>query len=79
MASALLNENNLDLVMLAYADDSKVTFVCATSAKYNASNMVKEATKITGGGGGGKPTLAQAGGKDPSKVNEALAHIKGLL
>ncbi len=79
MASALLNENSLDLVMLAYADSTKVTFVCATSAKYNASNMVKEATKITGGGGGGKPTLAQAGGKDPSKVNEALAHIKGLL
>ena len=37
--------------------------------------VVKEATKICGGGGGGKPDLAQAGGKDPSKLDEALRHV----
>lgn len=79
MAQALLNDNSLDLVMLASTTDSKVTFVCATSAKYDASKMVKEAASICGGGGGGKKNLAQAGGKDPSKVNDALDHIKGLL
>ena len=79
MAQAMLNNYSLDLVMLASADDSKCTFVCATSAKYNASNMVKEAASICGGGGGGKPTLAQAGGKNPAKVMEALDHIKDLL
>jgi len=31
--------------------------------------------KIVGGGGGGKPTLAQAGGKDPGRLAEALAQV----
>ncbi len=79
MASALKNNKNLDVVLLAAADDTKVTFVCAAKAPYNASNIVKEATKITGGGGGGKPDLAQAGGKNPLMVDEALNHIKEFL
>ena len=79
MAQALLNDNALDLVMLAATDNTKVTFVCATSAKYDAGMMVKEAAKLTGGNGGGKKNLAQAGGKDASKISEALDHIKGLL
>ena len=78
MAQALLNDNKLDLVMLVYAGE-KVTFVCATSNKYNAGQIVKAAAQITGGNGGGKPTLAQAGGKDASKVDDALAYVKGLL
>lgn len=79
MAQALLNDNALDLVMLVSKTNEKVTFVCATSSKYDASMMVKEAAKICGGGGGGKKNIAQAGGKDPSKINEAIDHIKGLL
>lgn len=78
MACALLNENNLDLVMLVSVTD-KVTFVCATSNKFNAGQVVKQAAQITGGNGGGKPNLAQAGGKDASKVSEALDFVKGLL
>ena len=76
---SLLNDNALDLVMLAGTDNTKVTFACATSAKYDAGMMVKEAAKLTGGNGGGKKNLAQAGGKDASKISEALDHIKGLL
>ncbi|MGM9971864.1 MAG: alanine--tRNA ligase [Anaeroplasmataceae bacterium] len=79
MATALLNDNKLDLVMLAATDNQKVTFVCATSEKYDAGMMVKEAAKLTGGNGGGKKNLAQAGGKDASKIIEALDHVKGLL
>ena len=79
MATALRNNKNLDVVLLAASDENKVTFVCATKGNYNASNIVKEATKITGGGGGGKPDLAQAGGKDPSKVKEALEHLKATI
>ncbi len=37
-----------------------------------AGDWVKETAQIVGGGGGGKPDMAQAGGKDPSKVDEAL-------
>ena len=35
--------------------------------------------KVVGGGGGGKPTLAQAGGKDAGRINEALAQVRPLL
>lgn len=76
MAEALKNNKNLDYVLFAAVDGNKVTFVCAASGEYNAIDIVKCATKITGGGGGGKPSLAQAGGKDSSKVNEALAYVK---
>lgn len=76
MASALKNNKELDYVLLASVNGEKVTFICAAKSPFNASQIVKEATKITGGGGGGKPDMAQAGGKDPSKVNEALAHVK---
>ena len=40
--------------------------------------LVKEAAKITLGGGGGKKDLAQAGGKDVTKVDEAIAKAKEL-
>ena len=77
MATALKNNKNLKVVFLAGKSDSKVTFVCATNG-YDASMLVKEAAKVCGGGGGGKKDLAQAGGKDPSKVSEAILKVKGL-
>ncbi len=79
MATALRNNKNLKVVVLAHADDAKVTFVAATKEGYDASAIVKEATKITGGGGGGKKDLAQAGGKDPSKTMDALKHLEETI
>ncbi len=38
----------------------------------HAGKLVQNAAKILGGGGGGRPTLAQAGGRDTSKLSEAL-------
>ncbi|MCJ7604532.1 MAG: DHHA1 domain-containing protein, partial [Dehalococcoidales bacterium] len=46
---------------------------------YNAGNIVREVSKMTGGGGGGKPNFAQAGGRDASKIDEALQLVKGLV
>ena len=46
---------------------------------YSAVTLVREATKITGGGGGGKDDIAQAGGKDSTKIDDALNHIKEIL
>ena len=79
LACALQNKYSLDVCMLAIIDGAKLTLVCATSPKYNAVMLLKEATKITGGGGGGKPNIAQAGGKDSSKLAEAFAAVKGIL
>jgi len=41
--------------------------------------LVKAVAQVVGGGGGGKPTLAQAGGKDVSKVGEALQIVPGFV
>ena len=79
MASALKNNKGLDYVLFAATDNTKVTFVCSAKAPFDARDIVKAATSICGGGGGGKPDLAQAGGKDASKIDEALAHVKGAF
>jgi alanyl-tRNA synthetase len=64
-------------VLLASAADGKVSFVAAVSddliAKgLKAGDWIRQAAQATGGGGGGRPQLAQAGGKDPAKVPDAL-------
>ncbi|MCY2950661.1 MAG: alanine--tRNA ligase [Planctomycetota bacterium] len=68
-------------ILLASADDQKVTFVAAVSddliAKgLKAGDWVREAAKVAGGGGGGRPQMAQAGGKDPAKLPDALQTAK---
>ena len=64
-------------IMLASAEDGKVNFVAAVSddlvAKgLKAGDWIRETAKVAGGGGGGRPQMAQAGGKDPSKLSDAL-------
>ncbi len=46
---------------------------------YNAGEIVKQVARVAGGGGGGKPNLAQAGGKYKDKVDEALRLAKTLI
>ncbi len=50
-----------------------------TKRGLHAGNMVKAMAQVVGGGGGGKPTMAQAGGKDVSRINEALGLVEGLV
>jgi alanyl-tRNA synthetase len=44
-----------------------------------AGDVVKDVAQIAGGSGGGKPHLAQAGGKDPGKIDEAIAAAPDLI
>jgi alanyl-tRNA synthetase len=72
------------VVVLCSLKDNKVTFISmaskdAVSSGAHAGNIIKEVAKITGGGGGGRPDMAQAGGKDKTKVNEALEVVYGLV
>ena len=46
---------------------------------YDAGKIVKRVAEVTGGSGGGKPNLAQAGGKDKKKLDEALKLAKSLI
>ncbi len=71
-------------VVLASTKDDKITFISmlskdAIASGGHAGNIVKEVAKIAGGGGGGRPDMAQAGGKDKSKVLEALEAAYGVI
>ena len=48
------------------------------TGKVKAGDLVKEAAKLVGGSGGGKPDLAQAGGSDPAGIDKALARVEEL-
>ena len=45
----------------------------------NAGNIARDAAKLMGGGGGGRPEMAQAGGRQPEKLDEALAAVPNLV
>lgn len=66
------------------AGDSKVVLVAGVSRDLvergvSAGDWVKEVAPVVGGGGGGKPDLAQAGGKDPAKLGEALEVARATM
>ncbi len=72
------------VAVLASVDGDKITFVAAATkaavAKgIHAGNIIKEITKIADGRGGGKPDMAQGGGKLVNKVDDALAMVDDLV
>lgn len=73
----LKNKLGSGVVILASGMGDKVSFVVMASKDAvekgaHAGNIIREAAKIAGGGGGGRPDMAQAGGKDAAKIDEAL-------
>jgi alanyl-tRNA synthetase len=65
------------VVILGAVNQDKVNFVVMATSEaiaqgIHAGNIVKEVAKVAGGGGGGRPDMAQAGGKQPEKINDAL-------
>ena len=72
------------IVVLCSDKDDKASVVVGVSkdltAKYNAVDLVRAASAVVGGqGGGGRPDMAQAGGSDASKINDAIAKIKAMI
>ncbi len=71
-------------MVFASVNGTKVTFLVSLTDDvvekgYNAGKMIKEIAAACGGGGGGKADMAQAGGKDPSKINQSFDVAKKLL
>lgn len=84
LADDLKSRFDKALVILASDKDEKIAFVSmatkgASAVGVHAGNIVKEVAKITGGSGGGRPEMAQAGGKDKSKLKEAMESVEELL
>ena len=72
------------VVVLGSVKDGKVNFVSMASKDAiekgaHAGKIIKEVATIAGGGGGGRPDMAQAGGKLPEKIDEALNEVAKVL
>ncbi|NPV52834.1 MAG: alanine--tRNA ligase [Firmicutes bacterium] len=64
--------------------DGRLSFIALVAPELvarglHAGQLVKEAARLTGGGGGGRPEMAQAGGKDVEKLGEALAQVREAI
>jgi alanyl-tRNA synthetase len=84
MSDLLRDKLKSAVVVLGTVYEDKPAFLAAVTpdlvAKgYDAGRIVREVAKVTGGSGGGKPGLAQAGGKDKKKLDEALKLVRGLI
>jgi len=70
-------ETGLAVMLLTHADGKVVLAAGLTpdlvKRGLHAGNWLKEVAPVVGGGGGGRPDFAQAGGKDPAKIQEAVA------
>ncbi len=81
MADELKEKVESGIILLANVQNNKVNIVAAMTDDlvqkgYHAGKLVKEVATRCGGGGGGRPNMAQAGGKDPSKVDDALQFVE---
>ena len=84
MAQGIIDKYLNAVVLLGSISEEKIGYVCAAGADavskgVHAGNIVKAVAAITGGGGGGKPTFAQAGGKDPERLEESLKAAKSII
>ena len=83
-ADAVKNKLTSGVLVLGAIHDGKESLVSMVSDDLltkglHAGNLIREVAKLTGGGGGGKPNMAQAGGKDPEKLALALDAVPGLV
>ena len=72
------------VAVLASINGEKVSLLCVCGADAvkkgaHAGKIIKEVAKIVGGGGGGRPDSATAGGKNPAKLDEALAAVNNIV
>ncbi|MBU8905536.1 alanine--tRNA ligase [Desertibacillus haloalkaliphilus] len=80
IVDTLKNDIGSGIVVLGAANNGKVSIVAGVtkdlvSDGYHAGKLVKEVASRCGGGGGGRPDMAQAGGKNPEQLEEALSYV----
>jgi alanyl-tRNA synthetase len=84
MGDALRDRLKSAVIVLATAYNDKPSFLAMVTPDLvarglHAGDIISQVAKVTGGGGGGKAAMAQAGGKDASKVDEALKLAKSVV
>ena len=77
LSDSLRDRLGSGIVVIASENEGKVSLVVSVTkdltGRIQAGRIVKEIAPIVGGGGGGRPDFAEAGGKDPSKIDELIA------
>jgi alanyl-tRNA synthetase len=84
MTDWLRNRLGSAVVVLGAVIEGKPNFVAAVTDDLvgrgiKAGDLIKQVARIVGGGGGGRPTLAQAGGRDPNRLGEALESVPSAV
>ena len=83
IADQLKEKLGSGIVVLASASEGNVNLVASVSKemtkKFHAGNIIKELAGMVGGGGGGRPDFAQAGGKEPAKIAAALKRAEEIV
>ncbi len=84
MGDTLRDRLKSSIVILATVHDGRPNFLAMVTpdlvAKgFHAGEIINQIARVTGGGGGGKPGMAQAGGKDASKIDDALKLVKNVI
>ncbi|MEN6310680.1 MAG: alanine--tRNA ligase-related protein, partial [Acidobacteriota bacterium] len=83
MADALKQKLGSGVVFLGASDGEKVFLVAAVSkdltGRISAGALIKEAAPVVGGGGGGRPDFAQAGGNRPEALDKVLEMVPGMV
>ncbi len=83
LADTLRQQNPSAVVILGAEDEGKAALLVATGdavqARVDAREVIKRLGPIVGGGGGGRADLAEAGGKNPAGIDEALAKAPSVL
>ena len=83
MADTLRDKHQPAVVVLGATNGAKVSLLAAVSKEleqqYHAGKIIKAIAPLVGGGGGGRPDFAQAGGKDPTRLDEALQKVYELI
>jgi alanyl-tRNA synthetase len=71
------------VVALGTSDGDRVALIATVSkditGRFHAGDLIKRIAPLVGGKGGGRPDFAQAGGKDPTRLDEALAAVYEIL
>jgi alanyl-tRNA synthetase len=83
MADRLRDRLHPAVVVLGAIQGERVALLAAVSKEatkqYHAGNIIKQIAPLVGGGGGGRPDFAQAGGKDPTRLDDALQKVYELV
>lgn len=84
MADDLKQKLGSSIIVLGSAQDEKVNLIAAVTKDlidqgYHAGKIIKEVAARCGGGGGGRPDMAQAGGKNPNELDAALQLVKEIV